>query len=157
MAEKITKAEGEVLATRNPVPELQRDIQTLVVEAGAPKTPELITPDKTDDLERQVAALKAEKEGLVRGNKAKDKALEDAKKSMEERIVATPDPSDITSLIRSEVAKGIDAGLERERERNAPTLAKVAQIEQKEQRLEAVGEHGEAAVEKFGFAIFRGS
>jgi hypothetical protein len=149
VAEQITEKQAKELAERNPNPKLEREVQTLEVAAGEPKAPEPMTPDKADELQRQVEALRKEKDELVRGNKAKDKALEDAKKRMEESVVAAPDPTDITALIRQEVVKGVESGLERERQRNAPVLEEVAQIKAEKQEAQAISEHGSEVVEKY--------
>jgi len=149
VADTITKEEGQVLATRNPVPKAEREIQNLEVSAGGPPSPGTTTPDELAVLRAEIAAKEAENADLRRGNKAKDKALEDAKSRIPDVEEPAADTTDIQALIAKATARSMAEAMKTLDAKSASLRANVEELTREKSVQAAIGAVGAAAVEKY--------
>lgn len=169
MAIQMSAEDVAAAAARKEVPVTDKQPATLEVEPkGAPPAPEPAKPGPDAEVQKKIQALESEKAELLKGNKAKDKAIEDLKRAQEasqapDTQVKPDEDEDALDQLKHSVTKDILAALSSRAEQKVaetesrlkPLLeeAKAAHTQREEQAaIDAVGqdvfkEHKTAAYE----------
>ena len=162
MADKMTKEEADVLVKRNPSPKVERAIQNLEVDAGAPKTPEATAsaePSELDALKAKLAESEAKRAEYKEVLSKKDAAIAEAKAARDAALASQtkeepkkeekgdPDLEALLAERDAEIEKRIEEKLKQKYE---PRFKVVDAFEAKKEESEAVDDWGNEVVEKYG-------
>ncbi len=169
MAIQMSADDVAAAAARKTVPVPDKQPATLQVEPqGAPAAPEPAIPSPDAELQKKVQALEKQNAELLKGDKAKDKAIEDLKRVQETpQVPATPGKSDdepdalddlkhsVTKEILDALSSRLDQKLADHESRLKPLLeeGQAAHKQREEQAAiavvgeEAFNEHKSAAYE----------